>query len=83
VQLILGAVVSFCRPKGGSCGGKKRTTYCPSRRGWHHCNARRLQLHLGYLDKLLLVPADPSLVAYVWVVIEVPAATNQNNLSAL
>src|SRR5215208_3702655 len=49
-------------PKGGSCGGKKRRLSCPSRRGWLHWTARRLQLLLGYLDKLLLKAADPALM---------------------
>src|ERR687897_1033845 len=34
----------------------------------------------GHLDEPLFVPADPTLVAYVWVVIEIPAAHQPEQL---
>src|ERR671921_1077830 len=49
-------------------------------RAWCLCMPHGLQSLPGHFDELLLVPADPALVAYVWVVIEVPAAHQPEQL---
>src|ERR671921_1695967 len=49
-------------------------------RAWCLCMPHGLQSLPGHFDELLLVPADPALVAYVWVVIEVSAAYQPEQL---